>query len=171
MLSVERLQDGGFSIREARYDRKAGKAEILDFRPEDYPQRKAYERREFQLTGAGKDCRAGTPRPVMPEARSGRRDARSEAAPRRSRASPTPRPSTTRTNSSSASRRSTSTSAPSPRFLNSNPIGKDGISPSSSKRRRAGTTRSSPTRNRRSSPANSRTIGGARSSSSRNGRN
>ena len=51
MLSVERLQDGGFSIREARYDRKAGKAEILDFRPEDYPQRKAYDRREFPLTG------------------------------------------------------------------------------------------------------------------------
>ena len=49
MLSVERLQDGGFSIREARYDRKAGKAEILDFRPEDYPQRKAYDRREFQI--------------------------------------------------------------------------------------------------------------------------
>ena len=54
MLSVERLQDGGFSIREARYDRKAGKAEILDFRPEDYPQRKAYDRREFQLTGEGR---------------------------------------------------------------------------------------------------------------------
>jgi len=51
MLSVERLQDGGFSIREARYDRKAGKAVILDFRPEDYLQRKAYDRREFPLTG------------------------------------------------------------------------------------------------------------------------
>ena len=51
VLSVERLQDGGFSIREARYDRKAGKAVILDFRPEDYPQRKAYDRREFPLTG------------------------------------------------------------------------------------------------------------------------
>ena len=51
MLSVERLPDGGFSIREARYDRKAGKAVILDFRPEDYPLRKAYDRREFQLTG------------------------------------------------------------------------------------------------------------------------
>jgi adenylate cyclase len=51
MLSVERLQDGGFSIREARYDLQSGKAEILDFRPEDYPQRKAYERREVQLTG------------------------------------------------------------------------------------------------------------------------
>jgi len=54
MLSVERLQDGGFSIREARYDRKAGKAVILDFRPEDYPQRKAYDRREFPLTGERK---------------------------------------------------------------------------------------------------------------------
>ena len=54
MLSVERLPDGGFSIREARYDRKAGKAVILDFRPEDYPQRKAYDRREFQLTGERK---------------------------------------------------------------------------------------------------------------------
>jgi adenylate cyclase len=54
MLSVERLQDGGFSIREARYDREGGKAEILDFRPEDYPQRKAYDRREFQMTGAGR---------------------------------------------------------------------------------------------------------------------
>ena len=54
MLSVERLQDGGFSIREARYDREAGKAEILDFRPEDYPLRKAYASREFQMTGAGR---------------------------------------------------------------------------------------------------------------------
>jgi adenylate cyclase len=54
MLSVERLQDGGFSIREARYDRKAGKAEILDFRPEDYPQRKPYERREFKMTAEGR---------------------------------------------------------------------------------------------------------------------
>jgi adenylate cyclase len=51
MLSVERLQDGSFSIREARYDRKAGKAVILDFHPEDYAQRKAYDRREFPLTG------------------------------------------------------------------------------------------------------------------------
>ncbi len=54
MLSVERLPEGGFSIREACYDRKAGKAEILDFRPEDYPQRKAYERREFKMTGGGR---------------------------------------------------------------------------------------------------------------------
>ena len=51
MLSVERLAEGGFSIREARYDRKAGKAVILDFSPEDYAQRKAYDRREFPLTG------------------------------------------------------------------------------------------------------------------------
>ena len=28
MLSVERLPDGGFSIREARYDRKAGKRTV-----------------------------------------------------------------------------------------------------------------------------------------------
>ena len=54
VLSVERLQDGGFSIREARYDRKAGKAVILDFHPEDYPKRKAYDRREFQMTAGGR---------------------------------------------------------------------------------------------------------------------
>jgi hypothetical protein len=54
MLSVERLPEGGFSIREARYDRKAGKAVILDFKPEDYAQRKPYERREFRLTGEGR---------------------------------------------------------------------------------------------------------------------
>ena len=52
MLSIERLAEGGFSIREARFDRKAGKAVILDFTPEDYPRRKAFDRREFPLTGA-----------------------------------------------------------------------------------------------------------------------
>jgi len=54
MLSVERLPEGGFSIREARYDGKAGKAVILDFKPEDYAQRKPYERREFRLSGEGR---------------------------------------------------------------------------------------------------------------------
>jgi adenylate cyclase len=51
MLSVERLQDGKISIRESHYDRKAGKAEILDFWPDEYSKRKAYDKREFGLTG------------------------------------------------------------------------------------------------------------------------
>jgi len=51
MLSVERLQDGKISIRESHYDRKAGKAEIVDFWPDEYPDRKAYEKREYSLTG------------------------------------------------------------------------------------------------------------------------
>jgi adenylate cyclase len=54
MLSVERLPDGTFSIREARFDQQAGKAEFLDFHPEDYPQRKPYARQEFDLSGGGK---------------------------------------------------------------------------------------------------------------------
>jgi adenylate cyclase len=53
MLSVERLQDGKISIREAHYDRKAGKAEILDFWPDDFAQRKAYDRRDLTLTQGG----------------------------------------------------------------------------------------------------------------------
>ncbi len=54
MLSVERLPDGTFSIREARYDQQAGKAEFLDFRPEDYPKREPYARQEFDLLTGGK---------------------------------------------------------------------------------------------------------------------
>jgi len=53
MLSVERLQDGRISIREAYYDRKVGKATILDFWPDDYPQRKAYDRKEYPLMQGG----------------------------------------------------------------------------------------------------------------------
>jgi adenylate cyclase len=53
MLSVERLQDDRFSIREARYDRQTGKAEFLDFHPEDYPQRRHYARQEFEMTTGG----------------------------------------------------------------------------------------------------------------------
>jgi adenylate cyclase len=54
MLSVERLQDGTITIREARFNRKSGQAEILDFWPDDYPQRKAYARREFTMTTGGR---------------------------------------------------------------------------------------------------------------------
>lgn len=53
MLSVERLQDGRISIREAHYDRKAGKAEILDFWPDDFAKRKAYDRKDLTLTQGG----------------------------------------------------------------------------------------------------------------------
>jgi adenylate cyclase len=53
MLSVERLQDGKISIREAHYDGKAGKAEILDFWPDDFAQRKAYDRKDLTLTQGG----------------------------------------------------------------------------------------------------------------------
>jgi len=53
MLSVERLQDGRISIREAHFDKKAGKAEILDFWPDDFDQRKAYDRKDLTLTQGG----------------------------------------------------------------------------------------------------------------------
>jgi adenylate cyclase len=53
MLSVERLQDGKISIREAHYDKKAGTAEILDFWPDDFAQRKAYDRKDLILTQGG----------------------------------------------------------------------------------------------------------------------
>lgn len=49
MLSVERLQDGKITIREAHFDRIGGEAEILDFWPDDYPQRRAYARRAFKI--------------------------------------------------------------------------------------------------------------------------
>jgi adenylate cyclase len=53
MLSVERLQDGRISIREAHFDKKAGKAELLDFWPDDFDQRKAYDRKDLTLTQGG----------------------------------------------------------------------------------------------------------------------
>ena len=50
LLSIERMQDGKFTVREAHVDRKHGTIEILDFWPEDYPKRKFYARKKIQMT-------------------------------------------------------------------------------------------------------------------------
>ena len=49
-LSVERLQDGTISIREVLFDVKADRAEVRDFRPDDFTRRKAYARSEVKLS-------------------------------------------------------------------------------------------------------------------------
>ena len=52
LLSIERIQDGKFTIREAHVDRKHATIEIFDFWPEDYPKRKFYARKKIQMTSA-----------------------------------------------------------------------------------------------------------------------
>ena len=44
MLSIERLQDGSLVFREVRRDRNNDTVEIVDYRPEDFRERKAYSR-------------------------------------------------------------------------------------------------------------------------------
>jgi len=126
MLSVERLEDGRFSIREARYDRKAGKATILDFEPENYPLRKAYDRREFPLTGerrlpewyaAARDAGG----PVWTEGRTLRSGAR--AVPGISLATPIYDKNRQFIGVTTVDIDISAVS----RFLNSNPIGRDGF--------------------------------------------
>jgi len=50
LLSIERMQDEKFTIREAHVDRKRATVEIFDFWPEDYPKRKFYTRKKIQMT-------------------------------------------------------------------------------------------------------------------------
>ncbi|MGZ3607985.1 MAG: adenylate/guanylate cyclase domain-containing protein, partial [Syntrophales bacterium] len=50
LLSIERMQDGKFTIREAHIDRKNQTIERFDFWPEDYPKRKFYDRDKIQMT-------------------------------------------------------------------------------------------------------------------------
>ncbi|MGZ3580749.1 MAG: cache domain-containing protein, partial [Syntrophales bacterium] len=50
LLSIERMQDGKFTIREAHIDRKNQTIERFDFWPEDYPKRKFYARDKIQMT-------------------------------------------------------------------------------------------------------------------------
>ena len=50
LLSIERMQDGKFTIREAHVDRKNHTIEIFDFWPADYPKRKFYDRKKIQMT-------------------------------------------------------------------------------------------------------------------------
>ena len=50
LLSIERMEDGKFTIREAHVDRISHTAEIFDFWPEDYPKRKFYARKKIEMT-------------------------------------------------------------------------------------------------------------------------
>ena len=50
LLSIERMQDGKFTIREAHVDRKNRTIDIFDFWPADYPKRKFYDRKKIQMT-------------------------------------------------------------------------------------------------------------------------
>ena len=50
LLSIERMQDGKFTIREAHVDRKNHTAELFDFWPADYPKRKFYARKKIEMT-------------------------------------------------------------------------------------------------------------------------
>jgi adenylate cyclase len=52
LLSIERMQDGKLTIREAHVDRKKGIIDIFDFWPADYPKRKSYARKKIQMTSA-----------------------------------------------------------------------------------------------------------------------
>ncbi len=50
LLSIERMRDGEFTIREAHVDRKNRTIDILDFWPADYPKRKFYARKKIEMT-------------------------------------------------------------------------------------------------------------------------
>ena len=50
LLSIERLQDRKFTIREAHVNRKNRTIDIFDFWPADYPRRKFYARKKIQIT-------------------------------------------------------------------------------------------------------------------------
>jgi adenylate cyclase len=124
MLSVERLQDGKISIREAHYDRKAGKAEILDFWPDDFAQRKAYDRKDLTLARGGQMpawYTAARDYPLWTEARTIRSGA--EAVPGITYAAPIH---DREGNLLGVATISYDISAIS-RFLDSNPVGKDGF--------------------------------------------
>jgi adenylate cyclase len=124
MLSVERLKDGKISIREAHYDRKAGKAEILDFWPDDFAQRKAYDRKDLTLTLGGQMpawYTAARDYPLWTEARTIRSGA--EAVPGVTYAAPIH---DREGNLLGVATISFDISAIS-RFLDSNPVGKDGF--------------------------------------------
>jgi len=54
LLSIERMQDGEFTIREAHVDRKNQSIERFDFWPADYPKRKFYARDKIQMTSPSK---------------------------------------------------------------------------------------------------------------------
>ncbi len=48
LLAIERLPEGGFSVREARIDRKDHLVEISDFWPQDYAGRKSYDHKKIR---------------------------------------------------------------------------------------------------------------------------
>jgi len=50
LLSIERMHDGEFTIREAHVDRKNRTIEISDFWPADYPKRKFYAHKKIEMT-------------------------------------------------------------------------------------------------------------------------
>ena len=49
LLSIERMQDRKFTIREAHVNRKIHTAEIFDFWPADYQKRKFYARKKIEM--------------------------------------------------------------------------------------------------------------------------